>query len=86
LVSFFFDYTEARPNGPPVGVKRRELEQEMAGDVGAFGAAGLQDERRYVVAGQAQEQIGVDQFALVSYLFVCIETRKGAPRMRQGRR
>src|ERR1700722_9395511 len=31
------------------------LEQKMAGDIGAFGAAGLQDERRYVIAGGAQE-------------------------------
>ena len=41
------------------------LEQEMAGDIGAFGAAGLQDERRHVIAGHAQPQVGVDQFALV---------------------
>src|SRR5260370_25608029 len=64
------------------------LEQEMAGDIGAFGAAWLQDERRHVIAGHAQEQIGVDQFALVPYLFVCIETGKGAPHggpaMREG--
>src|SRR5258708_30464438 len=55
------------------------FEQEMAGDIGAFRAPRLQDVRRHVIAGHAQEQIGVDEFALVPHLLVCIETGKGAP-------
>src|SRR6202030_2407195 len=55
------------------------LEQKMAGDVRAFGAERLQDEVRNVVAGHAQEEAGVDQFALVPYLFVRVETGKRAP-------
>src|SRR3982074_2616902 len=55
------------------------LEQKMAGDIGALGPAGFKDERCHMIAGQTQEEIGVDQLALVPALLVCIETRKSAP-------
>src|ERR1700693_78153 len=54
------------------------LEQKMAGDGGAFRAEWLQYERRHMVAGRAQEEIGVDELALVPYLFVRVESWKGA--------
>ena len=55
------------------------LEQEMAGDIGALGASRTQDECRHMIACEAQKQIGVYEFAFVSYLFVRVETRECAP-------
>src|SRR5216683_6195654 len=51
----------------------------MTGNVGALGAARLQDENRGMVAGQAQEQVGVKNLAFVARALVRVQTRERAP-------
>src|ERR1700736_5437200 len=55
------------------------LEQKMTGDIGTGGAPGVENVRRDMIACDAQKHIGVNQFALVSNLFVRVEAGKGAP-------
>src|SRR5438874_3223541 len=64
------------------------LEQEMTGDVGVRGAARLQEEYRGMIAGEAQEQIRIQQLALVAHPLVFVQGREcaAARRARPGER